>query len=182
MAAAMLATCVLALAETAHTAEAEESLPENGKIAFTRDSRIYTVEPDGSNLRKLTNNTYFASKPVWSPDGTEIAFGRQGINSSDVSISIISADGSDLSDPYTGTNYNPGSTWSPDGTKLAFGSFGVSQDSNPSNDIYMMDADGSNLVNLTKSPGLNENDMYPRAGNEAWVSTSWTPMGPAPNR
>jgi hypothetical protein len=35
-AAAMLAICLLNLVETTNTAEAEDSLPENGKIAFSR--------------------------------------------------------------------------------------------------------------------------------------------------
>jgi hypothetical protein len=53
--AAMLAICLLALVETTNTAEAKDSLPENGKIAFEsippgRAGRIYTVEPDGSNV------------------------------------------------------------------------------------------------------------------------------------
>src|SRR5215203_5610827 len=65
--AAMLAICLLALVETTNTAEAEDSLPENGKIAFSRvhpgQVSIYTVEPDGSNLRKLAGGTY----PNWSP-------------------------------------------------------------------------------------------------------------------
>src|SRR5918995_3915691 len=51
-AAMLLAICLLALVETTNTAEAKDSLPENGKIAFEsippgRAGRIYTVEPDG---------------------------------------------------------------------------------------------------------------------------------------
>ena len=54
-AAMLLAICLLTLAETTDTAEAKDSLPENGKIAFEsippgRAGRIYTVEPDGSNV------------------------------------------------------------------------------------------------------------------------------------
>jgi hypothetical protein len=54
--AAMLAIYLLALGETTNTAEAEDSLPENGKIAFSNITgtsgmyEIYTVEPDGSGL------------------------------------------------------------------------------------------------------------------------------------
>jgi hypothetical protein len=48
-AAAMLAICLLKLVETTNTAEAEDSLPENGKIAFSRErgdaSDIYTMDP-----------------------------------------------------------------------------------------------------------------------------------------
>jgi hypothetical protein len=61
---AVLATCLLALANTAQAA----SFPQNGKIAFQSSDRIYTVEPDGSNQRPLTPGLY----PNWSPDGTEI--------------------------------------------------------------------------------------------------------------
>jgi len=82
-AAAVLATCLLALANTAQAA----SFAQNGKIAFLSSDRIYTVEPDGSNQRPLPPGLY----PNWSPDGTEIVF--QG---SAREISVMSANGSDF--------------------------------------------------------------------------------------
>ena len=92
--AAMLAICLLALVETTNTAEAT-SLPENGKIAFTRDQGgtydTYTVNPDGSSLSRLTNGILqFPIFPAWSPDGTQIAF------YSVPQIWVMGADGSNL--------------------------------------------------------------------------------------
>jgi dipeptidyl aminopeptidase/acylaminoacyl peptidase len=91
--AAMLAISLLALVETTSTAEAN-SLPQNGKIAFSRNQGevgydIYTVDPDGSNLTQLTNNISWGDKPAWSPDGTQIAFGSK-------QIWVMGADGSNL--------------------------------------------------------------------------------------
>ena len=156
--AAMWAICLLALAETTNTAEAS-SLPQNGKIAFTRNGAIYTVEPDGSNLSQLTSSTSL-DRPVWSPDGTKIAFSqiREGITfrSSAVSgISVMSADGSNVRDLHTSkTNGSLLPAWLPDGTKLAFN--GVEAPPPYSFDIYMMNPDGSNLLNLTKTPEQSE--------------------------
>ena len=158
-AAAMLAICLLTLAEATNTAEAS-SLPQNGKIAFTRNGAIYTVEPDGSNLSQLTSSTSL-DRPVWSPDGTKIAFSqiREGITfrSSAVSgISVMSADGSNLRDLHTSkTNGSLLPAWLPDGTKVAF--TGIEAPPPYTFDIYMMNADGSNLVNLTKTREHSEN-------------------------
>jgi Tol biopolymer transport system component len=147
--AAMLAICLLALVETTNMAEAKDSLPENGKIAFYRDHSgqvsIYTVEPDGSNLRELTGGSY----PNWSPDGTKLAFVRQDADDGD--ISVMSADGSNLNNLFNlslteGPPYS-GPVWSPDGTKIAFESY---------EDIYTMDSDGSNQTQLTKTSELSE--------------------------
>src|SRR6266542_4148626 len=56
----------------------------NGRIAFSSDYssqnkfRIYTMNPDGSDVLQLTdenfNNFSQASYPAWSPDGLKIAF------------------------------------------------------------------------------------------------------------
>lgn len=144
--AAMLAICLLALGQTA---KADDSLPQNGKIAFTSDRipevdpiTIYTTEPDGSNLSQLANGSY----PHWSPDGTEMALWR--VEKGVAVISIMSADGSNLRDLPTKELSGSYPTWSPDGTKLAF--------SGGSGDIYTMDLDGSNQINITNSYAYGE--------------------------
>jgi Tol biopolymer transport system component len=164
--AAMLAITLLTLGETTSTAEAT-SLPRNGKIAFSShgidggDHDIYTVEPDGSNISRLTNDsTYEDYRPSWSPDGKTIIFEREGVGSGSHSVMVMDANGwsfltniRKLPTRAISTNFN----WSPDGTKLTF------TRGEPPNydihDIYTMDPDSSGLINLTKTPGIDE--QYP---------------------
>src|SRR5215203_5278736 len=118
--AAMLAICLLTLVETTNTAEADDSLPQNGKIAFTSvrngdvEATIYAVEPDGSNRSQLTNGGY----PNWSPDGTEIVFAEPDR----ANISVVSADGPNVGTSHTIEGaFGSDPTWLPDGTKVAVG-------------------------------------------------------------
>lgn len=53
----------------------------NSKIAFVSEkdgnSEIYSLNPDGSGLKRLTNNsTSEDGAPIWSPDGSKIVFER----------------------------------------------------------------------------------------------------------
>jgi Tol biopolymer transport system component len=149
--AAMLAICFLALVETPNTAEADDSLPKNGKITFSRmepgrsSYDIYTVNADGSSLSRLTNGIpRFPQLPAWSPDGTQIAFiGPQ--------IWVMGADGSNLRmltpNKLNVQGYRP--SWSPDGKRLAFGR---SVSDYELTDIYTVDLYGSNITNITNTP------------------------------
>ncbi len=83
---------------------------------------IYVMDPDGSNLKNLTNNGAHDLYPVWPPDGTKIAFVSLRIGSGD--IYVMNADG----------------------TKIAFVS---NRDGNW--EIYVMDADGATQTNLTNN-------------------------------
>jgi hypothetical protein len=59
---------------------------QNGKIAFVRDAEIWVMNPDGSSQTDLNTE---GSDLDWSPDGTKIAFDRDGN-----AILIMNADGS----------------------------------------------------------------------------------------
>jgi Tol biopolymer transport system component len=52
----------------------------NGKIAFASerdgDFEIYLMNADGSDPTRLTTNPADDREPAWSPDASEIAFGR----------------------------------------------------------------------------------------------------------
>ena len=95
---------LLALSE-----EAEATFPgKNGKIAFVRvgalDSHIFTINPDGSELAKISTRPFFDFSPAWSPDGKKIAFSGFTFSGltlprlirGDADIYVINADGSSL--------------------------------------------------------------------------------------
>ena len=69
LAAAVLMACAVALSAVSEKAEA--TFPgKNGRIAYTdwdagKDYEIYTINPDGSGKRQLTNNNADESGPSW---------------------------------------------------------------------------------------------------------------------
>lgn len=69
-----------------------------GKIVFQESSggNIYTVNADGTNLQRVT----FGLDPVFSPDGSKIAFVRQGPIPG---LYVINADGSNERNLFGGT-------------------------------------------------------------------------------
>ena len=127
---------------------ADDSLPENGKIAFhSGDGNIYTVEPDGSNLRVLIPGG--GGAPKWSPDGTEIICPM--CNASNAGV--VRADGSNMR-PIPGDS----PTWSADGTSVAFSDYHYDMQRGQSNDtdIFMWDLDTSQQTTLRRTPKLSE--------------------------
>ena len=67
-----------------------------------RQSDIATMNADGTGVRRLTRTGALESVPVWSPDGTLIAFtsdrhkkrGKRERNSRDFELYVMRADGS----------------------------------------------------------------------------------------
>ncbi|HYY57045.1 MAG TPA: hypothetical protein VE842_06900 [Pyrinomonadaceae bacterium] len=104
---------------------------------------VFVMNSDGSGKTNLTNTPEAGDfAPVWSPDGTKIAFGR---SYDDQGIYVMDSDGTDQSPVFT-DSYNGGvkAEWSPDGTGLAFDTY-VDGDS----EIYCVNLDGSGLTNIT---------------------------------
>ena len=127
------------------------------KIAFCsyRDGNfeIYTMDTDGSGLKRVTQSPENDLWPSWSPDGKQIAFEESD------RIYVINADGTGRR-PLTLTA--PGRldrrpSWSPDGSKILF----VSTLSGNA-DLYTMNPDGTDQRPLTSNPGVD-------------TSPSWSP-------
>ena len=136
------------------------------KIAFSSDRdgdlEIYTIDTDGTNLVRMTNHPARDTQPAWSPDGRKIAFTSDRRNRFSLEIYVMNADGDRLE--QLTTDHPPAvndefPTWSPDGTKIAFAS-----NRDESYDIYVMDADGKNSVQLTR-------------GRAKEVTPCWSPDG-----
>ena len=136
--------------------------PDGTKIAYRSngiqdsnpegDYEIYVMNAsDGSGNRNLTDNQYNVDElpPKISPDGQKIVYSSAGevyvMNASDGSGKTnLSENGPNVSD------FSP--RFSPDGQKVVYTSIGDSE-YNPEGDedIYVVNADGSNQKNLTNT-------------------------------
>lgn len=122
----------------------------NGKLAFAKNSDIFTINPDGSNLTNITNNAAGYNTPQYSGDGSSIIFwtSRDGNNE----IYRINADGSNQVRLTNNSASDINPYYSPDGQSIVFVS---NRDGNQ--EIYKMNADGSNQIRLTNTT-LREDD------------------------
>ncbi len=128
-----------------------------GKIVFwsNRDggnSEIYSVNPDGSSLVRLTNYSGFDVDPTWSPDKTKIAF--SSYRDGDWGIYTMNADGSGQTRLTNSPAADVNPAWSPDGCKIAFYS---ERDGNW--EIYTMNPNGSTQTNITNTSGASEGQI-----------------------
>lgn len=120
-------------ASETQTNNSVSSLQDERLLAFTSQQdgnyEIYTIYPDGSNKRNITNNAAYDANPFWSPDGKHIAFQSDRNSVGNYSqIFLMDADGAnvvlltmDKGDYQLPLNIdgkvNP---WSPDDRKLLY--------------------------------------------------------------
>jgi Tol biopolymer transport system component len=124
------------------------------RIAFISDRdgadfEVYTMKPNGSNVRQLTSNDAEEFKPNWSPDSRMITFttDRDG----DFEVYAMRANGGDQTNLTAHPAGDDGvSAWSPDGEKIVF----------LTGELHTMNADGSGKVRLTRGPAF-ESDWQP---------------------
>ena len=120
------------------------------------NSEIYVMNADGSDTRNITNNTAYDGNPVWSPDGSKIAF--ESDRNGNLDIFVMNADGNGL----TQLTHDPANdilgasphtqdfgrevpdVWCPDGSHILF-----SNDRSGKWNLYVMNPDGSSATQLT---------------------------------
>ena len=137
--------------------------PDGAMIVFVGDHTgghdIFRMRADGSGVVRLTDSPEADDYPDWSPDGETIVFTRWPRTSfGDAEIMVMRPDGSDVRG-LGRRGAHP--AWSPDGSRIAFTGW------DPVNgDVYVMNADGSDVTNLTADHG-DVISFYP----------SWSPDG-----
>ncbi len=100
---------------TLHTADATE---------------IYTVSVPGGRLARLTRNRVYDDLPVFSPDGSRIAFVRQ-VGDKPAELWAMDADGSGGHRVTTDLGVAERVSWSPDSKRIAYSCLSPSAISNP---------------------------------------------------
>lgn len=150
--------------------------PDGTRIAFSRirkgagngfyQEAIFVVNADGSNLQQLTAEGIAEEHPHWSPDSQWIVFNVAKESghppASNNGIYLMRSDGTEQHLIYNGrTNQRKNlpslahkANFSPDGKKILFGCWSFT---NQSNDICVMDVDGTSVVDIISTSGLDEN-------------------------
>ncbi|MGH9275671.1 MAG: TolB family protein [Acidimicrobiales bacterium] len=137
-------------------------------IAFNSDREpgdlgTYLVRPDGSDLTRLAVDVW-AEYPAFSPDGTRIAFMGHEDGDYDIYVADVATGETTQLTDAPGSDGWP--SWSPDGTMIAFATerddctrAPVDEDCwstgkpGEHNDIWLIDADGSNQRRVTPEFG-----------------------------
>ncbi len=129
---------------------------------FINVGEISVMNPDGSSPRPLIT-TMWGDAPLWSPDGRRLLFG------SALGLTVFDTRSEEIIGIAPGMGYAGGTYgWSPDGTQIIFETQ-LPEDSN--DEIFIVNADGGGLRNLTENPAPDKMPAFSPDGTTiAFVS------------
>lgn len=166
--------------------------PDGSQIAFSRPvmaadgqiwPQIWLVNPDGSNLRPITQSSTLKGGPSWSPDGAQMVFilwKNRSATDPQPTIGIMNADGTNerilTTEDRVNVRHEPDGTitvletahdanapaWSPVDNRIAFWS-GIE---NRYGQVWIINSDGTGSTQLTEDPTHGSDD-----------DPSWSPNG-----
>ena len=160
----ILATATPASSPTPEMTPTPEGFPSRIAYAlFASDDEVFihTVDADGQNDIRLTEDNCVAALPTWSTDGLLIAYYCYDADGKKADLWVMKEDGSDARFMIT----LPGllsMKWSPDDKYIVYH---APQSNGKENDIYVLDVISGEVTNLTKDSPVW--DAYP----------DWSPNG-----
>jgi Tol biopolymer transport system component len=129
---------------------------------------IFVAGDDGSAPIRITDHPKYDAEPIVSPDGSRIVFGSQ--RDGDFDIYIMDADGANVRRLTERVGYDGGPWFSPDGTRIVWRAWYPETEAELAQwrdcmahdyivpfplDLWVMHADGSNKIRLTRNGATN---------------------------
>lgn len=136
---------------------------------FHPEMDIFTANPDGSNLKQITDAWGYDAESSFAFDGSSIVF--TSLSTGDPEIWTMDIDGSNKKQLTHSPGYDGGPFFSWDGTKITYRAY-YPKDDDEMNDfkktlkeqfgikptllqLWVMDSDGSNKVQITDNGAVN---------------------------
>jgi TolB protein len=147
--------------------------PDSRRVAYCTDddlkpphknpAQIYSIEVATGRVVQLIAggvNTY----PVWSPDGTRLAF-RRMLGEMNSEVFIAKADGTEARNLTNHPAFDGWPAWSPDGHRIAFAS-----NRNWNYQIFVMNADGRDVRLVANTEGRATAPIWGRDGKTIYFT------------
>jgi Tol biopolymer transport system component len=131
---------------------------------------LFVRSLDGEGIRQVTHTPANETVPVWSPDGTQIAFmsfqedlASLDLDTSPGQIKLMNADGTGMRELTAPEPQSGALTWSPDGKRIAFATH---------SHIEVMRTDGARRRRLADVGGYEDWPSWAPDGDRILVTSS----------
>ena len=151
--------------------------PDGSRIAFASNREgnydvfpLYLMNADGTNQHRIHSAYAISGYPSWSPDGKEIVFAndKEENRTGNFELFLIEPETINAEKRLTfHARYDIAPAFSPDGRRIAFTS---SADGNW--EIYVINADGTGLVRITRNPASEANPVWSPDGTKLVFSSN----------
>lgn len=159
--------------------------PDGRRLLFARHDSggmhvwqyVLDTKTPGAAARRLTDRKEPEYNGAFSPDGSRVLFAAIALSGTqgNLDLASINADGGGLKTVFAGTgplSHQDWPAWSPDGRRIAFSS---THEGNQ--EIYAAEADGTKLVRLTNSSGIDAHPCWAPDGRSiAFATDRWGGM------
>jgi len=156
------------------SSKTDSKISGNIDLAYISDKdvirNVYLIsDSDFNNPQLISNPNRNETSAVWSTDGTKLAIGSTEARNSylvpEIDILILDIDTMESSTVVTDKGWVLDLDWSPDENQFLFSS-GKFYENEFDYDIFVMDVNGLEKINLTNSPSLDYGPVWSHNGSK----------------